>query len=191
MLRYFPLISLVLAFMVSACSGVETQIEDTDEFEAGNYRYYKWRSEPLSTAVSDPVHMGDAVVRRAVDKELAKKGYILNPDKAQFSVDYAYAEGLRTSEPSSTITSTPTYPGTVPTREIDQASIDNAVALTGIKEVSHLGLQFNDVQSRKEVWRAVGTKLIERVNSTDMEAMKDTINVAVEQMLRTMPSAAN
>ncbi len=191
MFQFFPLMSLALALTLSACSGVETRTQDVSTFKAGNYSYYKWRSEPLSPATpsSDPIHLIDPIIRQAVSKELAAKGYTLDPERAQFSVDYVYAEGLRVSEPSNKVSSASTYPGTVPIRDMDQASIDNAIALAGVKETSNLGLQFNDVESNLEIWRVLATKVIERIDETYVGAMKKTIGIAVDHMLRPMPEA--
>ncbi len=187
----FPLVSLFLILFLSACSGVETRTQETDKFEAGDYNYYKWRSAPLSANTNGDgfIHMIDPIVRKAVDKELAKKGYILNPDQAQFSVDYIYAEGIRTTAASNEVTGA-NYPGIAPSRDIDQASIDNAVALSGVKETSNLGLQFNDVASGKEVWRVLATKVIDRAAADEKEQAEKDIKIAVDRLLRPMPDAS-
>ncbi|HSG57234.1 MAG TPA: hypothetical protein VLA45_17425, partial [Paracoccaceae bacterium] len=82
------------------------------------------------------------------------------------------------------------YPGVIPNRNMDQASIDNAIALGGVKETSNIGLQFNDVAKREEVWRVIVTKIIEKVNNTDAEAMRKTVRSAVAHGLRPLPEAS-
>lgn len=189
--KTFP--AVLLALVLAACSGVETRPADTAAFAAGNYSYYKWRSEPLASrsGSADPIYRIDPILRQAVDKELAAKGYVLDPERAQFSVDYVYAEGLRlgeTSRDAGNISST--YPGVIPNRNMDQASIDNAIALGGVKETSNIGLQFNDVAKREEVWRVIVTKIIDKVNNTDEEAMRKTVRSAVGHGLRPLPDAS-
>ncbi|GAB3285361.1 DUF4136 domain-containing protein [Parahaliea aestuarii] len=181
----------LLALSITACSGVETRPDDTANFEAANYLYYKWRSEPLDNrrGSTDPIYQVDPVLRKAVDSELKAKGYVLDPARAQFSVDYVYAEGLRMGETSDSASNISTYPGQIPNRNMDQASIDNAIALGGVKETSNIGLQFNDVGRKEEVWRVVITKIIDRVNQTDIEAMKKTVNTAIRHGLRPLPNA--
>jgi hypothetical protein len=182
---------VALALVVSACSGVEVRPTDTAAFEAGNYTYYSWRSEPLGSggASSDPIYLIDPVLRKAVDRELSAKGYVRDPARAQFSVDYVYAEGLRMGETGEEASNISTYPGVIPNRNVDQASVDNAIALGGVKETSNIGLQFNDVQRREEVWRVIVTKIIERVNNSDREALEKTVDAAIKQGLRPLPKA--
>lgn len=181
----------LVALSIAACSGVETRPDDTAKFEAGNYHYYKWRSEPLANNrnSTDPIYMVDPMLRRAVDKELKAKGYVLDPQQAQFSVDYVYAQGLRMGETAEEASNISPYPGTIPNRNIDQASVDNAIALGGVKETSNIGIQFNDVAGKEEVWRVVVTKIIDRVNQTDVDSMKKTVNTAVKHGLRPLPDS--
>jgi hypothetical protein len=187
--------TVALAWAVTACSGVEVRPSDTAAFEAAHYTYYRWRSEPLGSggksggSSSDPIYLIDPVLRQAVDRELAAKGYVLDPARAQFSVDYVYAEGLRMGERGQEASNISAYPGVIPNRHVDQASVDNAIALGGVKETSNIGLQFNDVQRREEIWRVIVTKIIERVNNTDREALTKTVDAAVKQGLRPLPEA--
>lgn len=185
------ILTALLSLALVACSGVETRPADTADFEAGHYTYYKWRSEPLKSrsGSADPIYRADPILRAAVDRELAAKGYVLDPERAQFSVDYVYAEGLRMGETGAEASNISTYPGVIPNRNVDQASVDNAIALGGVKETSNIGLQFNDVQRRQEVWRVIVTKIIERVNNTDTEAMRKTIDSAIKHGLRPLPKA--
>ena len=126
---------LATGLLVSACSGIETRPDATDTFAAGNYTFYTWRSEPLSNTASsqDAVYVMDPIVRAAVDRELRDKGYRLNPEKAQFSVDYLYATGMRMGQKGSEASNLSNYPGVIPNRNVDQASVDNAYALGGVK----------------------------------------------------------
>ena len=184
-------VTLVAALSLAACSGVETRPEETDTFAAGNYTFYRWRSEPLeNTAASrDPVYVMDPIVRAAVDAELKNKGYRLNPEKAQFSVDYLFATGMRMGQKGSEASNLSNYPGVIPNRNVDQASIDNAYALGGVKETSNIALQFNDVERKEEVWRVIVTKIVEDANRVDSSRLRKNINSAVKEGLRSLPKA--
>lgn len=183
--------TLSLCALLVACSGVESRPEATDTFAAGNYQYYKWLTKPLvNTANSqDPVYAIDPLVRRAIDRELRNKGYQLNPEKAQFSVDYRYAQGTRVGEVSRDAGNLSTYPGVVPNRNMDGASIDNAYALGGVKVTNNIGIGINDIASNKEVWRVVITKIVEDVNKFDSNRAENNISRAVKEGLRTLPRA--
>ena len=184
---------LLLAAILSACSGVETQPEDTAAFAAGNYTYYKWRSVPLQSNArsTDPLYVMDPVLRREIDSELQSKGYVLDADRAQFSIDYLFAVGLRMGEKGSDASNLSTYPGVIPNRNIDQASVDNANALGGVKETNNIAIQFNDVARKEEVWRVIITKIVENTNTVDDKRLTSTVRSAIRQGLRPLPKAGN
>ena len=191
-MRANPVIALLMsALLLTACSGVETRPTETATFEAGNYSYYKWRSEPLdnTTGSTDPIYVIDPILRKEVDAELARKGFILDPERAQFSVDYIFATGLRMGERGSDASNISTYPGVIPNRNIDQASVDNAYALGGVKETSNIALQFNDVERKEEVWRVIVTKIVENTNTAEYSKLESNIRSAVRQGMRPLPGA--
>ncbi|MEH6583245.1 MAG: DUF4136 domain-containing protein [Halioglobus sp.] len=182
---------LLFALCLVACSGIETRPAETDTFAAGNYRYYSWRSAPMANTINsvDPIYQLDPILRRAMDDALQAKGYILDPTQAQFSIDYIYAEGLRMGEKSRDASNLSTHPGAIPNRNMDQASVDNAYALGGIKETANIGIQLNDTGSNEEVWRVVITKIIDNVNSTDTSGLRKNVEKAVKQGTRDLPEA--
>lgn len=180
---------VLLALTMAACSGIETHPGDVDAFAAGDYRYYRWRSEPLQNTgnSADPIYLIDPVLRREVDAALRDKGYRLDADRAQFSVDYLYAAGLRLGETSQDATNLTPYPTALPNRQVDQATVDNAYALGGVKETNNIALQFNDVGRREEVWHVVITKIVENANRIDRDALDRDLKKAVAQALRPLP----
>ena len=147
---------LLLSLTLLACSGVEIQSVDTDRFKAGNYVYYKWRTDPLPTNVrsSDPMYAVDPVMRREVNADLQSKGYVLDSERAQFTVGYILASGMVQGEPSNLASNISTYASIRPNRQIDQASVDNAIALGGVKETNNIHSTIQRQRtSNKEVWR--------------------------------------
>ncbi|MEH6593905.1 MAG: DUF4136 domain-containing protein [Halioglobus sp.] len=183
---------LFFTLCLVACSGIETRPAETDTFAAGNYRYYSWRSAPMVNTINsvDSIYQLDPILRRAMDDALQAKGYILDPTQAQFSVDYIYAEALRMGEKSRDSSNLSTHPGSIPNRNMDQASVDNAYALGGIKETANIGIQLNDTGSNEEVWRVVITKIIDDVNSTDTSSLRKNVEKAVKQGTRSLPEAS-
>lgn len=182
---------LILSLTLAACSGIEVQPTETDTFAAGGYKYYTWRSEPLvnTTNSRDVMYLMDPILRKDVDKELAKKGYVLDPARAQFSVDYIYAQGLRMGERSELATNITTYPSVNPNRMQNQAVVDNAYALGGIKETNNIALQFNDTGTKQEVWQVIITKIVENVNKVDVKEMKKGLREGVRRALEPLPDA--
>ena len=193
MRSFTTLATLLLAMTLTACSSIQTEPTDTAAFEAGSYKYFKWRSEPLAnTAQSDDLlYVMDPIVRREVNSALRKRGYILDPEQAQFSVDYLQAVGLRQGVSSQDANGgIDPIPSARPNRQINQAMVDNAHALAGVQTTNNVAIQFNDVASQQEVWRVVITKIIDDVNNVDTAAMERTINRAIDQGFKTLPDAS-
>ncbi len=183
---------LTLSALLAACGGIDITTSDPQRFSAGDYQYYKWRTEPLpqDSGSRDLYYLLDPIMRRQVDATLAAKGYQLDPERAQFSVDYVYAPGViqgAQSEQASNISPTPSVTAN---RQVDGASVDNAIALAGVKETDNILLQFNDVASRKEVWRAVISKIVENSNRDDTGKIRANVEKAVNRALRDLPKAS-
>ncbi len=185
------LASSLLALVLNACSGIETKSTKTDIFAAGNYHYYSWRSEPMVNTINsrDLVYTIDPILRARVDATMQSKGYVLDEARAQFNIDYIFAEGLRAGVVGEEASNLSTHPGVIPNRNIDQASIDNAYALGGLKETRNIRIQFNDVTRNQEVWQVVITKIVDDVNaSADSRSFKP-LESAISQGLRPLPAA--
>ena len=185
------LTTLLLTLAVAACSGIETRPGDVESFAAGDYKYYKWRSPPLeNTAGSkDPVYLMDPILRRQVDAGLSAKGYVLDPERAQFTVDYIAASGLRLGQRSEEAYNIHPYPTVTANRQVNQAVVDNAYALGGVKETNNIALQFNDIRTNQEVWQVIITKIVENVNKVDLKEMKSGLKKGVSQALSPLPDA--
>lgn len=185
-------VALALCALLVACSGVESRPDATDKFAAGNYQYYKWLTKPLENTANsqDPVYAIDPMVRRAIDRDLRSKGYQLDSEKAQFSVDYRYAQGTRVGEVGQEASNLSTYPGVVSNRNIDGASVDNAYALGGVKVTNNIGIVVNDIARNQEVWRVVITKIVEDINNFDSANAEKNVNLAIKEGLRTLPPAS-
>lgn len=191
-MRFIKLLaSASLTLVMAACSGIETRPAPIEGFAAGHYKFYSWRSEPLPSAENsqDPMYIMDPILRRAVDADLAEKGYVLDKERAQFSVDYVFASGLRMGERSAESSNITAYPSVNPSRQINQAVVDNAYALGGVKETSNIALQFNDSISKKEVWHVIITKIVENVNEIDVDEMRSSLKKGVGDALESIPPA--
>ncbi len=185
------LASLMLPLLFTACSTVETRPGDTAAFAEGNFRYFKWRGEPLqnTSGSSDPVYIMDPILRREVNAGLAAKGFILDPERAQFSVGYISAMGLRRGVASQDASNIDPIPSARPNRQINQAMVDNANALAGVQETNNIALQFNRTSDNEEVWRVVITKIVENTNQVDVARMESALAKGVSQALKVLPEA--
>ncbi len=192
MRTFTALTSLWLSLMLAACSGIETQPSDTKKFAAGSYKYYKWRSEALSNTANsgDNVYVVDRIMRQEVDAAMAEKGYVLDPARAQFSIDYLQAPGfLEGVKSQNTYGGVDPIPSARPNRQLDQAMVDNAYALSGVHETYNIALQFNDTGSQTEVWHVIITKIVENANESDPEKLTGTIRKGIRKGLSELPDA--
>ncbi|MDG2047728.1 MAG: DUF4136 domain-containing protein [Halioglobus sp.] len=173
------------------CSGVEIQPAATDRFVAGDYRYYQWRTDPLPSGVrfSDPAYIIDPVMRREIDTDLKSKGYVLNPEKAQFTVGYILMNGMIQGATSDLASNISPYPSVAPNRQIDQASVDNAIALGGVKETNNIIIQFNNKTDNQEIWRVTLTKIIEDANNIDTSRINKNLTQYLKRALKSLPQA--
>ena len=183
----------ILSLTVLGCNGVEIQPADTNRFIAGNYLYYQWRTEALPSDVrsSDPAYAIDPVMRRDVNADLQSKGYVLNPERAQFTVGYILMNGMVQGATSDLASNISPYPRVTPNRQIDQASVDNAIALGGIKETNNIILQFNDKTSNQGVWHVTLTKIIEDANNVDTSRINDNLTQYLKRALKSLPQASS
>jgi hypothetical protein len=184
-------LAAILLLALAACSSIEITTSPVEPFAEGNYTYYKWRTDPLpqDTGSSDAYYALDPVMRRQLDAALGAKGYRLDAEKAQFSVDYVYATGLIQGIESEQASNISHIPSVNPTRQVDGASVDNAIALAGLKETSNILIQFNDGASNEEVWRAVLTKIVENANQVDTTDLDEKLGKAVTRALKELPDA--
>jgi hypothetical protein len=190
-MRITTALASFLFLALAACSGIEIEPKSTEAFAAANYRYYRWRTEPLPAraGATTPIYLIDPVLRREVDAGLRGKGYVLDPQRAEFTVDYIYAAGLVQGEESAWASNISARPSATANRHIDQASVDNAIALGGVKQTNNIVLQFNDSASNKEVWQVTLTKIVENANNTDTTSIHRELDKYIERALDSLPPA--
>ena len=182
-------LSLAMALLLAACGGIEVTPDPVDDFASKNYRYYTWRTDPLpkNTRSSDPVYVLDPAIRKRVDQILRHKGYVLDDQRAQFNVDYLYAPGLVDGAAPEGASNISHIPSVTPNRRIDGASVDNAIALGGVKETSNILLQFNDIARNEAIWEARMTKIVENANQIDPKTLEDNLKVILERAMKDIP----
>lgn len=183
------LYTVAVACLLSACASVEVDVWDPSKFAAGNYQTYSWRSEPFSDAffTRDPIYVIDPVLREVVNEELAGKGFREVARDGDFSIDYIFAPGVRLGAPTEQTSVLAPHAGVRPNTNISQAERDNAIALAGVKETYNIALQINDGKSRKEVWRAVITKIVANANQPSKSRTRSILQSGVSRAFRDLP----
>lgn len=172
---------------LAACSGVETIPDDTSAFANKGYARYAWRSEPLTQGRSrDRFTQADPIIRSSVDARLKELGYTLVArDEAEFLIEYLAGASINEGRIPTTASNVTPYPSAQINRQADGATVDNAYALGGMKEMGNLLLVFVEPGATELLWRVRISKVVEDANSIDEKAVRS----AVRQGLATLPEA--
>jgi hypothetical protein len=185
----FTLLPLLL---LAACSSVEIHDAPIDTFAAGHYRYYTWRTEPLpaTSKSTDPLYTLDPAVRSEVNQLLQGKGYTEDAARAQFTVNYQSKTELRQGARSQLAENITPWATVTPNRQVNQAAVDNAIALSGVQPTNNLILQFYDKQTNQEVWRVTLTRIVENANDAEAYGFDQDLPSSLQRALQPLPQAA-
>jgi hypothetical protein len=182
----------LLPLLLLACSAVEVHHAPIEPFAASGYRYYSWRTNPLpaKSNSSDPLYTLDPIMRREVDALLQAKGYVQDAARAQFTVDYQYMTGYRQGARSQLAENISPWASITPNRQVNQASVDNAIALSGVQSTNNLILQFNDKATNREVWQATMTRIVENANDVNASGLDQNLPSSLQRALEPLPPAS-
>jgi hypothetical protein len=179
---------LVLSGLLAACSGVETVPDDTARFEATGYTRFAWRSDPLRQDIyaRDRLYQADPIIREAIAARLVELGYReVARDEAEFLVEYLAAGSVNAGRVATTASNVTPYPSATINRQVDGASVDNAYALGGVKEMGNLLVVFVDPADAAVLWRVRISKVMEDANRVNENAVVR----AVREGFATLPTA--
>ncbi len=182
-------LAALLLGLLTACAGVEVDVWDSQEFAGSGFKTYSWRSEPFSSDFyfRDAIYVIDPILRELVDKELAGRGYNKVPRDGDFTIDYIYAPGVRLGAADTTTSNIAPRAGVRPNTNISQAEVDNAIALSGVKETRNIAVQINDGETAREVWRAVITKIAADANTPDRDRTRRALSSGLSRAFAQLP----
>jgi Domain of unknown function (DUF4136) len=192
-MRRLPALAFtLLPALLAACSSVEIHDAPIDTFAAGHYRYYTWRTEPLpaTSKSTDPLYTLDPAVRSEVNQLLQGKGYTEDAARAQFTVNYQSKTELRQGARSQLAENITPWATVTPNRQVNQAAVDNAIALSGVQPTNNLILQFYDKQTNQEVWRVTLTRIVENANDAEAYGFDKDLPSSLQRALQPLPQAA-
>jgi len=182
------LILLVVSGVIAGCSGIEAIPDDTARFEATGYTRYAWRSEPLNQDVytRDRLYQADPAIREAIETRMRELGYRrVAPEDAQFLIEYLAGVGFNAGRVATTASNVTPYPSATINRQADGATVDNAYALGGVKEMGNLLVVFVDPADSAVLWRVSISKVMEDANRVNENAVRR----AVREGFATLPTA--
>lgn len=183
-------IVLLFTGLLSACSGVQIERAPTDRFNNAGYSSYSWRDLPIENTgkSDDPLYNIGPSLRAVVDESLADKGYTLKASGGDFVIHFEFRTALTDSAPSEKTSNIP-IPQVVINRGTDQAMVDNAYALNGVREMNSILLNFEDQQNRALVWAVSMSKIVENLNRNDPARMRRALGQSVERAFRPLADA--
>ena len=187
----WTLIALLSTGLLSACSGVQIERAPTDRFNDAGYQSYSWRDLPIENIGNsdDPLYNIGPSLRSAVDDSLADKGYTLKESGGDFVIHFEFRTALTDGVLPRKMSNIDPVPQVVVNRGTDQAMVDNAYALSGVREMNSILLNFEDRQNQALVWAVSMSKVVENLNRNDPARMRRTLGESVERAFRPLADA--
>lgn len=166
-----------LAPVVSGCGTlrITTAHDPTAPFAA--YTTYEWaEAQPIPHLRRSPQARAqlDAMIRRAVEWQLAAKGYTRSPRQPDFLVSYSIATKEKTAE---TFTDYYRYLQSGGRASVQEAYVEGYEEGTLILEIA-------DAQRQRCVWRATATAALTTKNE------EERLNEAIARMMQHFPPVA-
>ena len=180
------LLTVLCVGLLSACSGVQIERAPTERFNDAGYQTYSWRDLPIDNIGNsdDPLYNIGPSLRSAVNDSLADKGYVLKESGGDFVVYFEFRTVLTEGVLSSKASNIAPIPQVVINRDTDQAMADNAYALSGVREMNSILLNFEDPQNQALVWAVSISKVVENLNHNDPAKMRRTLGKSIERAFR-------
>jgi Domain of unknown function (DUF4136) len=178
-IRWFAPVFLLLAGMATA-QDVRYNYDKSADFT--KYKTYKW----VEMKTSDKDQLIDSQIRSTIDAELAKKGLTkTESDNADLYIGYQVA--ISTEKQVNTFSSDFGYgPGWgYYGRGYGGMGSGTSTSTTNTLYIGSLQLDFNDVATKKAVFRAVATKTLD--TKAKPEKRQKNLAKAVAKMLKQYP----
>jgi hypothetical protein len=179
-----PTISVILLFVIGALTSAAQDVRydfDKDK-DFSQFKTYKW--VPIKGANESDDVMAKQLVVAAVDAELGKKG-LSKTDTDTADLYIGYQTAVRSEKKYSGWKFGPGwgrtwYGGTSP---------GEPYRLTSKIYVGQLDLSIYDSADKQLVWRGVASKTVDP--NTTLDKQQNTINKAVEELLKNYPPKQN
>lgn len=185
------IIAVLSTALLSACSGVQIERAPIERFNEAGYQSYSWRDRPIeNTANSDDLlyQIGPSL-RASVDDNLTQKGYLLKEAGGDFVINFEFRTALSAGVPESTASNIDPVPGVIVNRAPDQATIDNAYALSGVRELNSILLNFEEAQNQSLVWSVSMSRIVENLNRDNGAKVRKMLGQSVTRALRPLSDA--
>ena len=177
----------ILCVSVLGCTIMEVDTAPADRFAGKGYQTFSWRAEvPTGVPQSmETLYQLSTTVREVFSASLQKKGYRYQASGGDFVVSYAFGARLEGGIDPGMPNPAPT--SSVINRSPDPAVMDNAYALSGLREVTSLMLSFEDGDNLASVWSASISQVVENQNQPDLDKVRRKLEPGIAKALRVLP----
>ncbi len=171
--------------LLSACAGVQIERASADNINDAGYQSYSWRDLVIENAgdSDDPLYEMGLLLRASVDNALARKGYLLKETDGDFLVSFEFRSTLSGGISTSKATNVDPVPHIIVNRGADPAMIDNAYALSGVRELKSILLNFEDPKNQSLMWMVSMSKIVDNINRNNFEKVNRTLGKSVDRAL--------
>ncbi len=183
----------VLVVALGGCSTAQVDRGDPSAFAAKGYRTYNWnyaQVEPLPSDTSAYTTMAP-IFREEMNRALANLGYREVEQGGQFVVSLQFKRSLADGVVSIEKDPNPVVPRVVLNRDPDQASLDNAQALAGVRQLNNVLIQFDDASDGGLLWAAAVSRVQEtaNINELDPEQVRRNARQTLRRVMSQLPLA--
>jgi hypothetical protein len=184
------IVSLAAAMALVACTGTQVDRADPSLFAGKNYDSYQWKFDPVMMAPSgdDSTMQFGNIFQEEVDIALREKGY----RRVESGGDFLVSVQFRTTFEDGAMpgNNEALVPRMIANREPDQATVDNAVAMSGPRQMNNALLQFDAADDGSLLWLAKMSRLVENVNPTsvDLNDVRRNARRAIQRAVEPLPN---
>ena len=179
-MKVFQGLLLVAVMLLSACVGVKTEVGNMAKFASTKYQSYSWVTPPMQRQEgrSQLVVIIDNALRASVDATLASKGYQkVAAEQAQFVVDYRFTRTVSVDQGDRMATPTALQGAFDVGAGMGDANMNREFVPEAISE-NILRFSVRDKKSKKELWQATASKIIEQNVKSPEKIRKATDQIA-------------
>lgn len=181
--------------LFAGCASTRVDTWQSDDFTRAqqSWRFYTWGAPALvdGETYSAEIRLLDSTIRDHAERRLASLGYIEDASRAQFELDYRIGEDSFVSLPgplSSRDAQERAFAG--PNAEYEVSSEFYTHRTLAYHEVSRLKLTFYDVSSRRIVWQATASKLVDNPQASD-DKVRQMVGHGTDKILKQFPPAGS
>ena len=174
--------------LLIGCSAAKITVETDRGIDGPHYKFYRWSE---SVAISGDGQFGniavvDKILRREVDKLMAKKGFVARSDGAQLILDYRLTEQIAIDQ-GGVISPTDEARRAWDTRDNPASTAIHDHQVPQQLRSAVVILMASDAKTQQVLWQGRGVKLMEKEYPSDGER-KALIRDLVSQLMKAFPS---